>query len=78
MLLRNHRNWEANLTLVREGYENSDSVVDEKPGCKATGYLFVERQRRRGKGREGGRGRGGEGERGRGGEGEGGKYSAIP
>lgn len=51
------------MTLVREGYENSDSVVDEKPGCKATGYLFVERQRRRGKGREGEKGRGGEEER---------------
>lgn len=47
MLPRNHhRNGEVNLTLVSDGCENSDSVVDKKPGCKATGCLFVKNERK--------------------------------
>ena len=52
MLLRNHRNCEASLTPVSDGCENSDSVVDKKPGCKTTGYLFVKRKRERERERE--------------------------
>lgn len=39
------------MTLVSDGCDNSDSVVDKKPGCKATRCLFVKRK----KGKEQGR-----------------------